>query len=300
MAIGFVTVVTAATFSGLLSDLHEAKTGADMSPAVVSPDFLRNLRLCMVWMFIFSPAKDSNMLVEVCANSLESALVAQEAGADRIELCSELGVGGITPSYGLIETVRNQLSIPVHVLIRPRSGHFTYTDFEFEVMQKNIALCKQMGVDGIVSGILKPDFSLDTDRTSVLLEASGSMKFTFHRAFDWVREPKETLEQLNTIGADYVLTSGQESSATKGLSLLKELNDVSNVTTVMAGGGVRLDNCEKFKAAGLRAIHLSGTSFGNEVTISGKVPMNSETHLQEDQIAVTNLDKVRQIVRSVK
>lgn len=240
------------------------------------------------------------MLVEVCANSLESALVAQEAGADRIELCSELGVGGITPSYGLIEAVRNQLSIPVHVLIRPRSGHFTYSDFEFEVMQKNIALCKQMGVDGIVSGVLKPDLSLDMDRTSVLLEASGSMKFTFHRAFDWVRKPIETLEQLNTIGADYVLTSGQESSATKGLSLLKELNDVLKGTIVMAGGGVRLDNCEKFKAAGLQAIHLSGTSFGNEVVISGKVPMNSETHLQEGQVAVTNLDKVRQIVRSVK
>ena len=187
------------------------------------------------------------MLVEVCANSLESALVAQEAGADRIELCSELGVGGITPSYGLIETVRNQLSIPVHVLIRPRSGHFTYTDFEFEVMQKNIVLCKQMGVDGIVSGVLKTDFSLDTDRTSVLLEASGSMKFTFHRAFDWVGEPKETLEQLNTIGADYVLTSGQESSATKGLNLLKELNDVAKGTIVMAGGGVRLDNCENLR-----------------------------------------------------
>ncbi|WP_190811101.1 copper homeostasis protein CutC [Flagellimonas sp. S3867] len=240
------------------------------------------------------------MLVEVCANSLESALIAQEAGADRIELCSELGVGGITPSHGLIEMVRNRLKIPIHVLIRPRSGHFTYSDLEFEVMLRNVAFCKQVGVDGIVSGILQDDCNLDMERTKLLIEATRPLKFTFHRAFDWVTDPKKTLQQLEILDVDYILTSGQETLAEKGLNLLQELNGISQSTVVMAGGGVQLDNCEKFKTGGLRTIHLSGTSFGNEVHISDKISMNSDVHLQEDQVAVTNLDKVRQIVRSVK
>ncbi|MGX1928731.1 copper homeostasis protein CutC [Flagellimonas sp. 2504JD4-2] len=240
------------------------------------------------------------MLVEVCANSLESALVAQEAGADRIELCSELGVGGVSPSHGLIEMVRNKLNIPIHVLIRPRSGHFTYTDLEFEVMLKDIAFCKQVGVDGIVSGVLLTDSSLDERRTAILIEASRPMKFAFHRAFDWVPHPEETLQQLEKLGADYVLTSGLQTSAEEGLDLLDKLNSISKSTLVMAGGGVRLDNCEKFKTAGLKAIHFSGSSFGNEIDLTDKIPMNSASHLREDQIAVTNLDKVRQIVRSVK
>ena len=301
MAIGFIAEgIADAAVSGLFSVLHEVRTGADISPAVVRLDFLRNLRLCMIWLFIFNPAKDSNMLVEVCANSLESALVAQEAGADRIELCTELGVGGITPSYGLIQMVRERLDIPVHVLIRPRSGHFTYSDLEFEVMLKDIAFCVENGVDGIVSGVLLADCNLDVERTKALIEASRPLKFTFHRAFDWVPNPKETLQQLEVLGADYILTSGLQTSAEKGLDLLQELNRVSEKTIVMAGGGVRLDNCEKFKVVGLRAIHLSGTSFGNEVPISEKISMNSATHLREDEIAVTNLDKVRQIVHSVK
>ena len=240
------------------------------------------------------------MLVEVCANSLESALVAQEAGADRIELCSELGVGGVTPSNGLIEMVRNRLDIPVHVLIRPRSGHFTYTDLEFEVMLKDIDFCKRVGIDGIVSGALLADCNLDVERTKVLIEVSRPLKFTFHRAFDWIPDPKQAFQQLEALGVDYVLTSGQQSSAEKGLNLLQDLNAISKNTVVMAGGGIRLDNCEKFKAAGLQAIHLSGSEFGNEVGIKDKIPMNSTTHLQEHQIAVTNLEKVRQIVCSVK
>lgn len=300
MAIGLMTLVVAGTFSGLFSVLHEAKTGADISPAVVSPDFLRNLRRCMLWMFIFSPAKDSNMLVEVCANSLESALIAQEAGADRIELCSELGVGGITPSYGLIEAVQNRIDLPIHVLIRPRSGHFTYTDFEFEVMLKDIAFCVDAGIDGIVSGVLDSNCSLDIERTKKLVQISKPLKFTFHRAFDWVMEPKKTMVELEALHVDYILTSGLQTTAENGLDLLQELNEISKSVTVMAGGGVCLENYERFKSAGLRAIHLSGSSFGNKVQIKNRIPMNSESHLRENQVAVTNLDKVRQIIRSVK
>ncbi|MEX0363640.1 MAG: copper homeostasis protein CutC [Allomuricauda sp.] len=240
------------------------------------------------------------MLVEVCANSLESALNAQEAGADRIELCSELGVGGITPSAGLIALVKKALKIPVHVLVRPRGGHFTYTHAEFRTMKQDIEVCRTLGVEGIVSGVLLPDFELDVDRTLELINVSRPMRFTFHRAFDWVPNPQKTFKQLEAMGVDYVLTSGQETSSEIGLELLKELNSVSRGVKVMAGGGIKLENAEQFKSAGLTAIHLSGTSFGNNIALESKISMNSNTHLREDQVAVTNLETVRQIVRRVK
>ncbi|TMU54397.1 copper homeostasis protein CutC [Flagellimonas algicola] len=240
------------------------------------------------------------MLVEVCANSLESALNAQEAGADRIELCSELGVGGITPSAGLIALVKEALKIPVHVLVRPRGGHFTFNDGEFRTMMQDIQVCKDLGVEGIVSGVLLPDFEMDVDRTQELIKASRPMRFTFHRAFDWVPNPRKSFEQLEAMGVDYVLTSGQETSSEVGLELLKELNSVSKGVKVIAGGGIKLENAEQFKSDGLSAIHLSGTSFGNPIALEGKISMNSNTHLREDQVAVTNLETVRQIVQRVK
>lgn len=240
------------------------------------------------------------MLIEVCANSLESALNAQEAGADRVELCSELGVGGITPSHGLIQLVKEQLNIPIHVLIRPRSGHFTYSEQEFEVMKKDIAFCVEMRVDGIVSGMLHSDFSLDLERTKQLIVLSKPLKFTFHRAFDWVSNPREAIIHLEELGVDYILTSGGEASAERGLDLLSKLNAISKQCTIMAGGGIKIDNATKFKNAKLKAIHLSGTSFGNMINVNKKISMNSEAHLKEDQVAVTNMETIRQIVRSVK
>lgn len=240
------------------------------------------------------------MLIEVCVNSLESGLNAQRAGADRIELCSELGVGGITPSYGLIKMVKEQTNIPIHVLIRPRSGHFTYSKQEFEVMKKDIEFCNEIGIDGIVSGILKSDFTLDFERTKPLIAVSKPMKFTFHRAFDWISNPKEALLQLEEVGVDCVLSSGQQTSAEKGLDFLLELKTTSKACSIMPGGGIGIENVKKFKNAGFTAIHLSGTSFENEISVEDKVSMNSEKHLKEGQVAVTNLETVRQIVRSVK
>ncbi|WP_350290286.1 copper homeostasis protein CutC [uncultured Croceitalea sp.] len=240
------------------------------------------------------------MLIEVCANSLESALNAEKAGADRIELCSELGVGGITPSFGLISAVKEKLTIPIHVLIRPRSGHFTYTDTEFEVVLNDIKFCKKIGVDGIVSGVLNADATLDIARTKQLVTLSKSLHFTFHRAFDWLPNPKEALQELEAIGVDTILTSGKHLTAENGINLLSELNTVAKKSIIMAGAGVNQGNVNKFSEIGLRAVHLSGTTFGNEVSMNRKIPMNSQKHLEEHQIAVTNVDIIRQIVQSVK
>ncbi|MEM9649638.1 MAG: copper homeostasis protein CutC [Bacteroidota bacterium] len=240
------------------------------------------------------------MLVEVCANSLESALNAQEAGADRIELCSELGVGGITPSAGLLELVKKQLQIPVHVLIRPRSGHFSYTNHEIDVMLADIDHCRSLSVEGVVVGALKKDFTLDDDVIKTFKQTAGDMKVVFHRAFDWVDKPIATLEQLENMGIHSILTSGQTASAVDGLELLKELHSVANNVIIMAGGGVDPENAHKFKEIGLQAVHLSGTVLGESISLEGKIPMNSSKHLREDRLAVTKPETIRQMVRSVK
>ena len=239
------------------------------------------------------------MLVEVCANSLQSALNAQAAGAERVELCSELGVGGVTPSHGLIKLVKEKLSIPVHVLIRPRSAHFTYSETEFEVMKADVEFCKDLGVDGIVSGVLRADFSLDVEQTKTLVTLAKPLHFTFHRAFDWVANPFEALRQLEELGVDTVLTSGQSPSAEEGIEDIRSWQSHTRMT-LMAGGGVNVSNAHRFKEAGLKAIHLSGTAFRNEVSIAGKIPMNSEKNLEEKQVAETNEALVRQVIGAVK
>lgn len=238
------------------------------------------------------------MLVEVCANSLQSAINAKEAGADRIELCSELGVGGITPSYGLIQLTREKLSLPIHVLIRPRSGHFTYSPTEFEVMQRDIAICKSIGVHGIVSGVLSSDAQLDVARTQLLVELAKPLHFTFHRAFDWVPYPERTLEQLQTIGVATVLTSGQRHRAVESVETLKQWQQSTSMA-IMAGGGIGPENALEFKKAGLQALHLSGTTFIQGVAMDRKIPMNSEKQLSEHQVAVTNYDVIRQTIQRI-
>ncbi len=240
------------------------------------------------------------MLVEVCANSLQSALNAEKAGADRIELCTELAVGGITPSYGLLKATRKALNIPIHVLIRPRGGDFTYSEAEFEIMKTDISLCKEIGIDGIVSGILFADLSLDVHRTQALIDLSEGMKFTFHRAFDWVQNPKETFEQLNTMGVDYVLSSGQEKSALIGLPLLTELNALATDCIVMPGGGVRFDNASNFKNARFKAIHATGTRFDTRLQTEPKVSMNSSKYLNDDKVAISDVEIIRKLLKAVK
>lgn len=240
------------------------------------------------------------MLVEVCANSLESALNAEKAGADRIELCSELGLGGITPSYGLLKSIKKHLSIPVHVLIRPRSGDFTYSDFEFEAMKADIALCLELGFQGIVSGVLKANFTLDEERTGQLIALTGALNFTFHRAFDWVKDPLSTLEKLEALGVNYILTSGHATSALKGEQLLEELQNKTTKCTIIPGGGINESNAHIFKEKGFKAIHLSGTKFHSGLEETPRIPMNSPLHLQENAIAVTNIQTIQKVLRSVK
>jgi copper homeostasis protein len=205
------------------------------------------------------------MYLEICANSYQSAKNAQEAGAYRIELCQELSVGGITPSYGLLKQVRDNLEISVFVLIRPRGGDFVYSDVEFEIMKHDIQLCKDLGCDGIVSGLLNNNKTIDIDRTQELIELSRPLPFTFHRAFDEVSNPLEAFLQLIDLGVERVLTSGQQTTAESGLEVLKELNIMSNGRIIiLAGSGITSDNALKFKQIGLKEIHASASSLIEE------------------------------------
>ena len=240
------------------------------------------------------------MIVEVCANSLESAINAEKAGADRIELCAELAVGGLTPSYGLLKAVIDRISIPVRVLIRPRSGDFTYSEIEFEVMVKDIELCRELGFEGIVVGFLTPDFILDKDRFEDLLQRTNQLKVTFHRAFDWVADPFKTLEWLDGLGVDTLLSSGQQTTALEGMDLLAQLKRKASKTVIMPGSGINIHNAQHFKEKGFEAIHLSGTRRHRKLNETPKVTMNSPHLLSDDSIAISDFEIIQEIVKKVK
>ncbi len=219
---------------------------------------------------------------------------AEKAGAHRIELCSELAVGGVTPSYGLLKKVMQEISIPVHVLIRPRSGDFTYSSEEFDIMKENIKLCKDLGYAGIVSGILNYNMTVDFQRTEELFQLSKPMSFTFHRAFDWVLDPKAALLKLHKIGVDRVLTSGQEESADHGIELLKDLKELTSMK-IMPGGGINSDNVQLFKEASFEEIHLSATQRKQTIEVP-KISMNSLKHFEETQIAHSDIATIKNIL----
>ncbi len=240
------------------------------------------------------------MNVEICANSYKSAFNALIAGADRIELCSELAVGGITPSYGLIQKVKKELDIAVNVLIRPRSGDFTFSDDEFDVMKRDIQFCKDLGCSGIVSGILTKDAKIDIARTKELVALAKPLSFTFHRAFDWVINPVEAVHELIEMGVDRILTSGQASSAVHGLELLSNLKKASSdKIIIMPGGGISEKNIEQFKKEKFKEIHFSATTLHKTIE-APEVSMNSDRFFDETQIAYSDLKKLEKLIALVK
>jgi copper homeostasis protein len=231
------------------------------------------------------------MILEICANSYQSAVNAEIAGAHRIELCSEISVGGTTPSYGLLKKVMADIDIPVQVLIRPRSGDFHYSDEEFDIMKENILQCKDLGCAGIVSGVLHEDYTIDKKRTSELIELSKPMSFTFHRAFDVVSKPKESLLQLLNLGVDRLLTSGQQEKAEDGIDLLIELQKLAkNKLTILPGSGINSENCIHFKNAGFTEIHSSASKI---------ISMNTHSYFGNTPQTVSDIDTIKNILNVI-
>lgn len=231
------------------------------------------------------------MILEVCANSYQSAINAEKAGAQRIELCSELSVGGITPSLGLLKKVMHNLSIPVQVLIRPRSGDFHYYNAEFDIMKENILQCKELGCAGIVSGVLCADNTIDIKRNRELIELSKPMSFTFHRAFDVVPKPKESLLQLINLGANRLLSSGQKEKAEDGIDLLSELQKMAqNKLIILPGSGINPLNSSLFKTAGFTEIHSSASKI---------ISRNTHSYFGKTPQTVSDVDTIKNILDTI-
>ena len=198
------------------------------------------------------------MLLEACVNSAISAIEAQRGGADRVELCENMGDGGCTPSAGTILHAVKHLTIPVFVMIRPRGADFFYSNAEFEIMKEDVARAKEYGAAGVVFGILRPDGTIDSERMTGLVQLARPMGVTCHRAFDMTRDPFEALDALIAMGIDRVLTSGQSDSALFGAPLIRELITYSaGRITVMPGHGIKEHNLEQaINATGASEFHM--------------------------------------------
>lgn len=244
---------------------------------------------------------NSPITLEICANSVVSAVAAQQGGADRVELCDNMAEGGTTPGYATMAKARELLQIQLYPIIRPRGGDFLYNELEFELMWKDIELCKQMGCDGVVIGLLTADGKIDKKRTKLLVDLTWPLGVTFHRAFDRCIEPLEALEDIIETGCERILTSGQQSSALQGAELIHKLVEkADDRIAIMAGAGVRVNNiAELVKKTKAKEYHSTAKTmvkskmqFKNDLAIKDE---NNEWH-----ISVTDAEMVRQLRKNAE
>lgn len=201
-----------------------------------------------------------NYILEACVDSVESAIRAARGGASRLELCSNLIIGGTTPGLSLYREIRKHTDIPIHALLRPRFGDFCYTDYEFEQLKEDVNCFRKIGAEGVVFGILKPDGTLNMEQMKELVELADGMSITLHRAFDVCCDPFEAMEQAIELGIDTILTSGQENVCTLGKELLKKLIEkAGDRIIIQVGSGVDADVIrDMYRATNARAYHMSG------------------------------------------
>ena len=244
----------------------------------------------------------NHVTFEVCVDSVDAAIAAQEGGGDRVELCADLLEGGTTPSAGTVQLTLEALRIPVNVIIRPRGGDFCYSATEFEVMRRDVKMVKSWGANGVVVGILTPNGSVDADRTRALVEAARPLSVTFHRAFDVTRDPFEALETLIGLGINRVLTSGQEPSVLEGLDLIAALvEQARDRIVVMPGGGITERNIAKIVAgSGAREFHFAalGSAAGRMAYRNPRVFMGGELRPPEYTLSVTDPSAVRAVIEA--
>lgn len=241
--------------------------------------------------------------IEVCAYSLESCLAAQEAGADRVELCAAMYDGGTTPPAGMIQLARELLHIELYIMIRPRGGDFLYSELEYQQMKRDLLFAKACGVDGIVIGLLNADGSVDIERTRELVELAAPLHVTFHRAFDMTADCFQALEDIICSGCYRILTSGQRNTVVEGLDVLRALVEKSaGRIRLMAGSGVSGENVLRIAETGVDAIHLSGKNsrdsrmrYRNPNVFMGGVP-----GIPEYEIVFSDCGKIQKVVMQVK
>lgn len=199
------------------------------------------------------------MTIEICANSVTSALHAKEGGAQRIELCQNLNEGGTTPSGATIEYCVHQLGLLTHVLIRPRPGNFVYNEAEMDVVLRDIELCRLAGAQAIVVGFLTERGDIDVEKTRQAVQAAGKMEVTFHRAFDQCRDWRQGLEDIVACGCNRLLSSGQRDTAMEGRDTLRQMvQQAAGRMTILAGSGVKPENAKALvEATGVTEVHAS-------------------------------------------
>ncbi|MDR6756607.1 copper homeostasis protein [Mycoplana sp. BE70] len=243
-------------------------------------------------------------LIELCVEGIDGFLAAQEAGADRVELCASLVEGGLTPSLATIRAAVKAARIPVHVIIRPRGGDFLYSQTEFETMRDDILALRSEGVAGVVIGCLTPDGRIDEERTKALVEAARPMSVTCHRAFDMTADAGEALEALIRCGIDRVLTSGQRDTALEGLEILKKTTEqAGDRIAIMGCGALDATNIKAVRdGAGLKEMHFaalktvaSGMRFRNP-----RVGMGGTEKDREYELTLTDRDAVRATIAAAK
>ncbi|MBQ6844828.1 MAG: copper homeostasis protein CutC [Agathobacter sp.] len=216
-------------------------------------------------------------ILECCVDSVESAIHAAKGGASRLELCSNLVIGGTTPDVALVKEIKKYTDIRIHALIRPRFGDFCYTEHEMEIMKSQIRALKEAGVEGIVIGILDTDGNLDVSKMQELLQETGGLSVTLHRAFDMCRDPFVALEQAISLGINTILTSGQKQSAWEGRELLAELVEKADGRIdIMAGAGINAGVIEQ----------LIPVTKGNSYHMSGKVTLDSPMRYRKADVSM--------------
>ncbi|PTS97673.1 copper homeostasis protein CutC [Pedobacter sp. HMWF019] len=236
--------------------------------------------------------------MEVCANSVRSALAAQEGGAIRVELCDNLPEGGTTPSYAQILLAKKMLSLQVYPIIRPRGGDFLYNDLEFELMKEDIQVCKSLNCDGVVIGILNADGSIDKERCKILVDLASPLPVTFHRAFDMSNDLEKALEDVIETGCERILTSGGESSALKGVqTLTKLIKKAAGRIRIMPGAGINESNiAEIIQKTGATEFHASArTAVSSKMTFKNQqATMGSSS--DEYSYLLTNSETVKNMI----
>jgi copper homeostasis protein len=246
-----------------------------------------------------------NILLEICCGSIDDAIQAEKGGADRVELCSALFLGGLTPSIGTIQEANRRLKIPVMAMVRPRGGGFCYTEAEMATMERDAEAAIDSGADGVVFGILDSDGKVDEKRTKRMRQLIGKREAVFHRAFDVTPDPFEALEQLVDLGITRVLTSGQKDTVPEGVELIAKLVESARkrIEILPGGGGLRPFNMrEIIERTGCRQVHLTAWTTARDSSTHARpeVTFGGALHPPEDQYDVTDAKLVREIGKRLR
>lgn len=241
-------------------------------------------------------------ILEVCVDNIESLKTAQQHGANRIELCGALALGGITPNCGLIKSAVDAATVPVYLMIRPRAGDFLFSADEVEIMLADITQVKRLGVNGIVIGALTAAAEPDLNICRRLIDAADGLGVTFHRAFDLCRNPQTALEQIIELGCERVLTSGQQPTALQGAALIRQLiSQADQRISIMPGAGVNPQNAlALLQTTGAQELHLSAKGYRHSLmkpTQQAAMGANAE---DDQRIAITDAETLTAVVRAVR